>query len=398
MAQVRVRKRGKTFSYIFEAGKVDGKRKVVEKGGFQTKSAAYKAGVEAYNDFLHGNIGITSEAVTLKEFMTAWLDEVVTLNVKPSSIQLYKSLANHQIFPRLGEIKIQDLTPAILDVWIRGLQQTGLAQNTIRHARTLLSQALHYAVYPTQLISVNPADYIKIPKNAPKNIVKRSIITPERFKKLLEKYSPETDYYIPLLILYHTGVRCGELLGLTWDAIDFEKRTITIDKQIVYLHSRGYFFSTPKTATSRREISVDEKLIGELKHWRERQAQNEKKFGGSYVHVYVRESDKKLIQQSKSLGVMSNARRLQIVCTRKTGKATLPFHIGHLLKAEGLNTHSFRHTHATLLIENGATPKAVAGRLGHSGVAITQNLYTHMTEKMNEETASIFGRIMQTNF
>ena len=68
MAQVRVRKRGKTFSYIFEAGKVDGKRKVVEKGGYRTKGEAYKAGVAAYNDFLHGNIGITSESITLKDF------------------------------------------------------------------------------------------------------------------------------------------------------------------------------------------------------------------------------------------------------------------------------------------------------------------------------------------
>lgn len=220
MAQVRVRKRGKTFSYIFEAGKVD------------------------------GNIGITSESITLKDFMTAWLNEVIALNVKVSSMQLYQSLARNQIFPQLGGIKIQELTPAMLDKWIRGLQQAGLGQNTIRHARTLLRQALHYAVYPSQIISVNPADYIKVPKNAPKELVKRSIISPERFKKLLEKYSPDTDYYIPLLILYYTGVRCGELLGLTWDAINFTKKTITIDRQVVYLHSRGYFFSTPKTPTS----------------------------------------------------------------------------------------------------------------------------------------------------
>ena len=80
MAQVRVRKRGKTFSYIFEAGKIDGKRKVIEKGGFQTKSEAYKAGVEAYNDFIHGNIGITSESISLKDFMSTWLENVVALN------------------------------------------------------------------------------------------------------------------------------------------------------------------------------------------------------------------------------------------------------------------------------------------------------------------------------
>ena len=112
MAQVRIRKRGKTYSYIFEAGKVEGKRKVAEKGGYATKAEAYKAGVAAYNDFLHGNIGITSESITLKEFMTAWLDNVVALNVKQTSLQTYQAYSNNRIIPYLGEVKVQELTPA----------------------------------------------------------------------------------------------------------------------------------------------------------------------------------------------------------------------------------------------------------------------------------------------
>ena len=110
MAQVRTRKRGKTFSYIFEAGKVNGRRKVVEKGGYSTKSEAYKAGTLAYADWLHGNIGITSESVTLKDFMTKWLDTVVASNVKPSTMQAYQSYLKNRIVPYLGEVKVQELT------------------------------------------------------------------------------------------------------------------------------------------------------------------------------------------------------------------------------------------------------------------------------------------------
>ena len=187
MAQVRVRKRGKTFSYIFEAGKIDGKRKVVEKGGFETKTAAYKAGVEAYNDFLHGNIGITSESISLKDFMSTWLENVVALNVKPNTMQTYLSVFNSRIIPSIGEHKIQDLTPAILDKWIRDLQKLGLSFSSISAAH-----ALDYAVYPAQLISSNPSVYIKVPKNAPRNIIERHIISPEQFKALLEKYPFET--------------------------------------------------------------------------------------------------------------------------------------------------------------------------------------------------------------
>ena len=66
------------------------------------------------------------------------------------------------------------------------------------------------------------------------------------------------------------------------------------------------------------------------------------------------------------------------------------------MQKAGINAHSFRHTHATTLIENGATPKGVAGRLGHSNTAITQNLYTHSTQKLQEDTATIFEKTLQT--
>lgn len=102
--KLRTRKRGKTWSYIFEAGQVNGKRKVVEKGGFATEKDAYNAGVEAYTDFMHGNIGITSESITLKNFMTNWLENVIVLNVKPTTMQTYWSRFNNQILLTIGDI------------------------------------------------------------------------------------------------------------------------------------------------------------------------------------------------------------------------------------------------------------------------------------------------------
>ena len=120
MSQVRTRKRGKTFSYIFEAGKKpDGKRKVVEKGGFESKKAAYDADVAAYNDWKHGNIDITSENISVKDFMQNWFENVLTPNVK-----------NHLI-PNLGDYSIQKLTPAVLDTFIRKLFTDGYSKNTI---------------------------------------------------------------------------------------------------------------------------------------------------------------------------------------------------------------------------------------------------------------------------
>jgi len=158
----------RSYSYIFEAGKVGGKRKVVEKVGFPTKLAAYKAGVEAYTDWLHDNIEITSESITLADFMTQWFDNVLAGNIKASTMQTYKSLFGKQIVPYMGEIKLQELTPAKLDDWLRKLQRKGLAKGTLADIHGLTHNALNYAVYPAQLIQANPIAAVKIPKGAPR--------------------------------------------------------------------------------------------------------------------------------------------------------------------------------------------------------------------------------------
>lgn len=395
MSQVRTRKRGKTFSYIFEAGKQGGKRKAVEKGGYPTKQAAYKAGVEAYTDFLHGNIGIVSESISLADFMTNWLNEIVAANVKPTSMQCYRSHFNHQIAPYLGDTKLKSLTPAILDTWIRKLQKKGLAYHTISVTYILLKNALNYAVYPAQLISSNPAAYIKVPKNAPRNVIKRTIITPERFADLLEKYPFGSPLYIPLMLLYHTGMRIGEVLGLCWADVDFAGKKITLHRQIRYIGKRGYFFTTLKTKKSERYIIVDNLLLGELHRWQNRQAENEKEFGDKYIYIY-RERNGHIIRQAKSLPPLEGE-KVSLVCLWSDGRWVLPETAMQLLRAEGLNAHSFRHTHITRLIESGASPKGVAGRVGHAGTTITQDLYAHNTLKLQVDTADVFAKSLQAN-
>ena len=184
--------------------------------------------------------------------MTAWLDNVVALRVKPNTMQAYQSHLKNHILPHLGDVKVQELTPAMIDEWMRKLLQNGLSKNTLSAIHTLIHHALDYAVYPTQLISSNPAAYIEVPKNAPRNVIKRHIIKPEQFAALLEKYPFGTPFYIPLLLLYHTGARISEILGLSWNDIDFMSKRINLHRQIIYISKRGFFFTTLKTESSNR--------------------------------------------------------------------------------------------------------------------------------------------------
>ena len=119
---------------------------------------------------------VYSRVLSSKREYTGFIN-VVSLNVKETTLQTYQSLFNNHILPFLGEVKVQELTPAMLDDWLRSRSKTGLSRNTLRNSHDLIKHALDYAVHPAQLISSNPAVYIKVPKNAPKNIVKRTIIT-----------------------------------------------------------------------------------------------------------------------------------------------------------------------------------------------------------------------------
>ena len=163
---------------------------------------------------------------------------------KPSSVQHYRFILRRYIAPQLGTIKVQDLSPAILDKWIRGLQRQGLSYRTISGVRSVLSSALKYAVYPAQLIAINPVEYIKVTKNAPRDVIKRIVMTPEQFTLLLSKHPHGTQYHVLFLLLYYTGMRLGEALGLKWNNIDFKAKRINVRRQMAYLSKQGISLPT----------------------------------------------------------------------------------------------------------------------------------------------------------
>lgn len=396
MATVRTRKRGKTYSYSFEIGQVDGVRKRIEKGGFLSKEDAYNAGVAAFTDWKHGNIGIVSNHITLKEYMDNWLQGVAAINVRESSLSQYQKMTKYHVTPLIGDIDIQDITPAVLDRWMRKLASEGLAFKTLKLILAVLRQALNYAVYPSNLIQSNPALYIKIPRIAPKDLVERKIISPQEFDKLMEYFPDGHVMHIPTLLLYHTGMRVAEVAGLRWRDIDLKNLTISVNQQIRYMsREKKHCLTLPKTTSSVRTFTIDTTLARELAAWKKVQARNEMAQGAHYVCVYA-ENDGTLHNLTKSLRADAELTRIDLVCTKPNGHSYPVDSIRKALSARGYNSHSFRHTHATLLVEAGATLKGVANRLGQATTQMTESVYTHVTKKMDTDTANLFDEIMQT--
>lgn len=391
MAQVRTRKRGKTYSYAFEAGTADGKRKVIEKGGFPTKAEAYAAGVKAFADWKNGSIGITSDRVTVRNYLASWLT-VMKGRIAPTTHMNYGSKVK-RINEHIGDICLQELRPRDVDHMILAMSRERAAYTTLVTIKTILHTALQYAVYPAELIPSNPANAIRVPKSAPKNVTVRHMITEDKMDTLMEKYPFGHPLHVPFALAYHTGMRMGEILGLTWDDIDFEKGSIRVRRQLIYAEGYKGVLAPPKTPSSSRLILIDSKLIGLLRRWKSHQ-EALGMLEDDYCYVYV--DEKSAVHNiSDTLPVHPALKRVDMVCTDDHGHFMSRGRMIYHARKEGINMHSFRHTHATLLAENGAPAKDVAARLGQKNVNITLNTYTHVTDAMRESTRDILESLSQ---
>ena len=387
MAQVRTRKRGKTWSYVFEAGLQSGKRKVIEKGGYPTQDAAYVAGVEAFTSWKHGDVGITSDRITLSDFAALWLNRV-SKDIRSNTVSLYKTIVNVRLQPLIGGHSVQDITPAIVEQWLSNLYSAGLSKGYIKECRMVLKAMLDYAVHPCALIASNPCLYVRVPKNAPTGITKRSVISRAAYDDLMQMYPPGHDMRIPVAIFYHTGMRLGEVLGLTWDDIDFGDQTITINKQRIHYRGSersGERFTEPKTEKSFRKIYVNKELFAELE--RERIRQKEMDTG---VGVFVDE-DGYCYTLSKELAG-EGLQPANLVCLTAKGRMVHRDTLTKCLHNIGLNSHSFRHTQATRLAAANVPPVTAARRLGHATVDMTLNLYTHDTDALQKSAMELLGK------
>ena len=378
MAKVRTRKRGRTYSYIFEAGKKpDGKRKVVEKGGFATKDEAYNAGVEAYTDYKHGNIGVVSERMTMDSFIDLWLKRVEK-DIKANTRANYENIIEVRIKPYLGNIVLQEIKPAEIDNWLQKLYTEGLSKGYITQCRAILKAAMDYAVYPCELLASNPCIYTKVPKKAPTKIIERSIISSQQFDRLMQVFPLGNAVHIPIVLMYHTGMRLGEALGLTWDDIDFKERSITIDHQLIYENAKPFRhrITTTKTEQSKRKIFVTDELLDELNKERNRQQE--------LAIINAVDSEGYCYSFSDGLAVMPVLKIMHLVCVSSIGRIVSRRIVIDKLRGQGLNSHSFRHTQATRLASAGVQPITAARRLGHSKPDTTLNIYTHDNEIMQK--------------
>lgn len=389
-----IRKRGNTYSYSFDLGEVGGKRKRKEKGGFKTKKEAEQALRKAIQEYEQGGQVFKVSDITVSDYMDYWVKEYVELNCKYNTIRNYKSISKNHIKAKLGNYKLKSLTPAVLQQFVNDIFKDGYSKKTLNLICVVLSEALKTAVNPYKYIIDNPMSYVKKPKyDISKENTAAKTITVDEFNKIIELYPQGTKYYIPLIIGYYTGLRIGEVLALTWNNIDFNTNTIKVKNNLIKQTQGIHTLGTPKTATSERTVVVSNTLIKILRRHKIYQTENKLRYGINYINYYI--DDTKTIHTSDV-----NYTPINFVCTCENGNLVKSDSITYCVKCINkklditFTFHVLRHTHATLLIENGADVKEVQKRLGHSSYGTTMDTYVHVNDEMQKRTVDIFDNVI----
>ncbi|HFL0993150.1 site-specific integrase [Enterococcus faecium] len=357
----------------------DGSRKKVEKVGGDTRPEAEAALRKVLSDIDETGQYFLGTDTRVKQYLDFWMEEYVKLNLKYNTYENYRFTIKNHINGYLGKKKLTDLSPALLQNFINAEFKKGYSKKTMTITHSVLKNALNMAVYPWGLIKQNPMLYVKIPKSEARPTTKKDlkIISLEDFDHMLEITPEGHPFYIPLNIGFYTGMRVGEVCGLTWDDVDFSNGTITVEKQMVK-NDGAWVYGTPKTSSSNRTIFIGQTLLAILKKHKKQQLENRMKYGKLYID--------------------SNA-----VCTKEDGELVTPsvvkWNTRRISNALSLsfNFHSLRHTHATLLLENGAKMKEISERLGHSRISITMDTYSHVTDKMRNETVDIMENLRKNS-
>lgn len=428
MAKVNIRDRNKgnptkkpNWEYRFEAARVNGKRHHISKAGFRTKKEALEAGVKALAEYNNAGLHFEPSEISFSDYMDYWYKQYCVTNLRYNTLASYAHIIEKWLKPNFGLYRLKSINPSVLQEFVNKLSRQGISSSYIHIMLSILKGALDYAVFPLEYIKVNPITYIRYPANV-KSTHSRDIISSEDFERILKRFPAGSRFYIPLLLGWFCGLRIGETLAITWDDVDFDNKTLSINKQLnkrnVFVDYEAgekfkksgccaWYFAAPKYGSS-RVIRIGDYLIGELKLEKQRQEENEEMYGEHFtVQLLKEEIDEKgkpvqrICFEKKGNG--TQLPRIKPICINENGELTTKDtikHPTHIIQ-EQLNVkfdfHSLRHTHATMLIDRGVSPKTVQYRLGHKDVSTTLQIYTKVTDNMEKSAVEIFDEYSLKN-
>jgi len=314
--------------------------------------------------------------LSLCEFLTkVWLPAIEP-SVRPTTLSGYRMLVASHLVPQRGSVKLQSLNAAQLNAHYARLLATGrvrgtggLSPNSVHHVHAVLHRALRDAV-KWGYLQVNAASFAEPPRASAEH-KELAVWSEEQLHAFLA--SVKSDRLYPLWrFLAMTGCRRGEALGLMWPDIDVEAGSVAIRRALVPIDGQ-LRESEPKTRRGRRRIALDTETVAMLRELAATQLAEQQAAGDAWVdsgRVFA-----------KANGEQLHPERISALFRRLVRAAALP----------PIPLHGLRHTYASLALAKGVNPAIVSRRLGHSTVAFTLDVYSHVLPQVDAEAAELIA-------
>lgn len=271
--------------------------------------------------------------------------------LRENTMRTKKFIIDLKIIPYFKKKNMNEIKASDVRAWQNALMKKGYSETYLKTVNNQLSAIFNYAVRYYDLID-NPCR--KAGSIGKSHAGEKEFWTKQEFKQFLVTVEDKPETKMAFLLLYWTGMRIGELLAITYNDIDLEKRTISVNKSYQRIEGRD-IITLPKTPKSKRIITIQPFLVEELKEYTS--------------HLY---------------GIMADERMFRFT------KSYMEHEIIRGIKASGvkrIRLHDIRHSHASLLVEMGFTPLAIAERLGHEKIETTLNTYSHLYPNKQGELA-----------
>ena len=429
MAKGSVRKKGKKWYYRFYIEDESGNLVQREFVGTESKSETEALLRKAMEDYEEKKFVAKSENATVGMLLDMWVEE----ELKPGSlsngtVMAYQGTVNRIKQHPIGSRKLKTVTADHLQAYMDFLSFGGtnpdgttakaLSKGYLRLFSAVLQGAFRFAVFPKRLITFNPMQYVvwrgkkedyDLFSDEDGNTDSTPTLSHEQYLKL-EEFLKKKDNpaLLPIQIAYYTGLRIGEVCGLTWQDVNLDKQYLTVRRSMRY---NGARHKTEIGATKRKKVrTVDfcNTLAAILKAAKTEQHKNRLQYGGLYhlnYYTEVKEKDRtyyEVYSLPRTDEIPEEYKEISFVCLRPDGAYESPSTVGIMCRTasrkveglEGFHFHQLRHTFTSNLLSNGAAPKDVQELLGHADVSTTMNIYAHATREAKRTSARLLDKVV----
>ena len=428
MAKGSVRKKGKKWYYRFYVEDASGNLVQKEFTGTESKSETEKLLRQAMEDYEEKKFIAKAENTTLGDLLDVWAEEdLKTGSLSNGTVENYlqtiQRIKKHPISKRKLKTITSDHLQKFMDLLVFGgsegdFTSNGFSKNYMRSYSAVLHGAFRFAVFPKQLITFNPMDYVVIHSNVTDTELfanddeaseTTKPLTPEEYQKLIDFLGKRSkDAILPVQISYFTGLRIGEVAGLTWQDINLDEQYLTVRRSIRYNGARHTTEIGPTKRGKVRTVDFGDTLTDLLRKAKKEQHRNRLRYGALYHHNYYREVKEKnrihyeFYHLSGEDMIPPDYQEIDFVCKREDGSLETPATISdacrsasqHVPELEGFHFHMLRHTYTTNMLTNGAMPKDVQEMLGHSDVSTTMNIYAHGSRESKKSSAKLLDKVV----